>query len=886
MLSVLFSGLRARWVTLAGSFLALALGVGTVAATGLALAATFDAPHRGPQRFAAAPVVVRGADRLEVPTPVGVRTRKLTSPRPVPPAVVTALARLGPTVEDRTFPVSVTAAARLDADGTGPVGRPGPVPDGTGRLDDSRPVPDGTGPVDHPRPVADGTGPVGHPWPVAAATPYRLTAGRAPAAPGEVVVTAGPGSGVRPGDRITVTTPRFTGPRTVVGTVRPAGFETAVFFTASEAARISPAVDAVVVHAPAAAVRTAVAAADRAAPATPDVTAPEATTAPLAVLTGDDRRRADPDPDRDAEALVSVNALLGTAAGITAFVSLLVVASTFSYAVAQRRREIGLLRTAGATPGQVRRTVYAEALLVGVLASAAGVRLGMSGAPRLAALMRDEGIAPGWFAIGERNWPLHTAFWTGLAVALLGSVLAARRAGKVAPVEALRESDVDSGTMPLSRVVLGAAVLLAGIALPLLALVRDPADLLARKTYVTQPMVLITGFALFAPVLVRPVTRLLLWLPSRLPTAVPLLTRENACAALRRTAAVAAPVLVTTAMAASLLGTTATLAGARAAEADRRSAADFVAVAGGGAVPAAFVDRARAVPGAVVSASRSTSLSVLEEGTALITSEARGVDPADAAAVSSLPLVAGDLADLDDGSVIVNEEWATHRMGARVTVWLGDGRRTTLRIAGVMRTGTGGNGVYVTPRNAGGARIDRVEVKVRAGADRSAVAARLAAAGEATGTTVTARSEALADEGRSSGRNTRVGLLMILLIALVHTGIALAAVQVMATAGRVRDLAVLRLAGATRAQVLRAVAAEALAVVAVGAVLGGAVAGLNLLGVRAALGRLGADAGIVVPWGTLGLVVAVNALVAVVAAVLPAALALRVRPAEHVGAGA
>lgn len=68
------------------------------------------------------------------------------------------------------------------------------------------------------------------------------------------------------------------------------------------------------------------------------------------VLTGDDRRRADPATERDAEALLTVNALLGTAGGITAFVSVFVVASTFAFAVALRRREFGLLRTAGATP--------------------------------------------------------------------------------------------------------------------------------------------------------------------------------------------------------------------------------------------------------------------------------------------------------------------------------------------------------------------------------------------------------------------------------------------------------------------------------------------------------------------------------------------------------
>ncbi|THA76348.1 ABC transporter permease [Streptomyces sp. A0642] len=829
MLSLALRGMRTRWVTFVGSFLALALGVGIIATTGLALAATFDAPRHGPERFAAAPVVVRGEDRLRVRTPGGVRTRELTSPRAVPAELAAALARLGPTVEDRTFPVSA-GAARLDGGGGATVG---------------------------------------HPWPVAAATPYRLSAGRAPAAAGEVVVTAGGGSDVRTGDRITVTTAAGTGTRTVVGTVRPAGFETAVFFTAAEAARISPDLDAVVVQADPAAVRALVDREER-----------------MAVLTGDDRRRADPDPDRDAEALVSVNALLGTAAGITAFVSVFVVASTFSFAVAQRRREFGLLRTAGATPGQVRRTVYAEALVIGVLASGAGCRLGVLGAPRLASWMTGEGIAPRWFTIGDQNWPLYTAFWTGLAVALAGAVAASRRAGRVGPAEALREAAVDSGSMPLSRVLAGAAVLLTGAVLLGLALVQDPGSVLKRKTYVTQPMLFIVGFALFAPALVRPVTRFLAWLPARLPGATGVLARENASAGLRRTAAVAAPVILTVALAASLTGTTATLAEARATEARTQVTSDFVVTAGsgGGALSPRFVERARRIPGVVVSASRSTSVTVLEEGTALVGSEARAVDPADAAAVSALPVVAGSLAGLDDGSLVVNEEWMTTTVGERVGVWLADGRKVTLRVAAVLSTGTGDNGVYVTPRNAGGAVVDRIDVKVVGGDGQSAVASQLEAAARATGAVVATRAGWLAENHRRTGENTRLGLLMILLIALVYTGIALANTQVMATSDRVRDLAVLRLAGATKAQVLRLVGAEALVVVAVGAVLGGAVAALNLLGVRTALGLLGVHSPVVAPWGTIGSVVAASALVAVVSAVLPASLALRTRPVDLAGA--
>ncbi|NDZ75360.1 ABC transporter permease, partial [Streptomyces sp. SID10362] len=86
-----------------------------------------------------------------------------------------------------------------------------------------------------------------------------------------------------------------------------------------------------------------------------------------------------------------------------------------------------------------RRMVFTEAFVIGVLASAAGCSLGATGAPRLAAWMVDAGIAPAWFRIGEQTWPLHTAFWTGLFVALSGVAVSSWRAGRIGPTEALRE---------------------------------------------------------------------------------------------------------------------------------------------------------------------------------------------------------------------------------------------------------------------------------------------------------------------------------------------------------------------------------------------------------------------------------------------------------------
>ncbi|WP_345672144.1 ABC transporter permease, partial [Streptomyces phyllanthi] len=704
MLTVVLSSLRARWASLLGSFVAVALGVGVMAAMGLGLAATFDAPEREPERFASSPVVVQGRDTLSVEVRRAADTvrvtKKLAHPQPVDGRLLAELRALG----------------RVRTDGT---------------------------------------------------------------------------------------------------------------------ARDAAGVDAVGVDAPVAAVRAVVG--DRA-----------------RVLTGDDRRRADPSFERDAEALVAVNSLLGTAAGVTAFVSVFVTASTFAFVVALRRREFGLLRMAGATPGQVRRLLLGEALAVGFVASAAGCALGAWGAPLLVRELVEGGVAPSWFApAGEVVWPYHVAFWTGVSVALSGAWAAARRAGRTGPVEALREASVDTGGLPRFRRAAGGVLLAGGLGLLAWKAGTDPADLLKRKTYTTQPMLLVTAVAALAPLLVRPAVRLLT-LPLRLVRgsgATGLLVRENAAASVRRTAAVAAPVLVTVALAGSLLGTAGTVAAAKGAEVRERTRADFVVTG----------RDLRVVPvaGAIVSGSASTAVFVREDGAALVRSDARAVSDAAAfAAVSRLPVVAGDVRDLDDRSIVVNEEWERHEVGSRVRVWLGDGRPARLRIVAVLAQGTGDNGAYVTMANARGARVDRLDVRVGRGVDPGVVGERLRSAGlgadamrsgavrsvaasgggaevrpvtaSAGGVEVRAADEWLAATRPGTGSQTRLGFFVVLGIALTYAGIALAGTLLMATSARGPELRALRLAGATRGQVLGAVVGESLLAVAVGVVLGLVVTAVNL----------------------------------------------------------
>ncbi|MGA4840448.1 FtsX-like permease family protein [Streptomyces sp. G45] len=588
------------------------------------------------------------------------------------------------------------------------------------------------------------------------------------------------------------------------------------------------------------------------------------------VLTGDDRRRVDPAAERDAEALVAVNAFLGTAGGVAAFVSAFVTASTFAFVVALRRREFGLLRAAGAGRGQVRRWLLGEATVVGAAASATGCAAGAWAAPVLARALVDAEVAPPWFTVTQGLsptwWPYQLAFWTGLLVALGGAWAAARRAGRVSPVEALREASLDTAVMPYGRRAVGAALLAGALGLLAWTLWSDPSDLLKRKTYTTQPMILATAVAALAPLLVRRVVALFRWpgplrpaggWPARLRPAAALarVARAGAATSVRRTAAVAAPVLVTVALAGTLLGSAQTVGAAKAAEARERTRADLVVTGG---TRAGWAPR---VPGATVAASAETAVHVREDGgSALVRFGGRAVsDPRAFAAVTRLPVVAGDVRDLDDRSIVVTEEWQRRRVGDRVTVWLGDGRRARLRIAAVLARGTGDNGVYVTARNAAGAVVDRLDVRLRADADRAAVTRALAA----TGGQVRSAERWLAAEYPGVPRQTRLGLLMLLALCLVYSALSIAATLLMSAPVRGPELRALRLAGATRAQLRVVAAGEAALAVATGTLLGLAITAVGLTAQAAALARLSAPVTVVVPWGAVGVCAGVCGVVGV-----------------------
>ncbi|MGY0235731.1 FtsX-like permease family protein [Longispora urticae] len=754
------------------------------------------------------------------------------------PAVPERLAGTAVYVQDGTTPWSPDQLRDLTARLAAVPGVTAVVPD---RAFYAQLVLDGR-PVGRPDP----RDPQGHGWSAAGLAPYPVLDGRAPERDGELVV--GRSAGVAPGAAVTVLTAAGPASYTVTGTIDGPGLYVADTVAARLAGRV-PLLGVRTSHVDLPAITAAVAGAGT-------------------VLSGDGRSALEDDAvsgTREIGEQVLVAMVL-----LAVFSTVFVVASTFAFATNQRRREFGLLRAVGATPRQIRRAVYGEALGVGALAAAVGVLVGALVAPPLGAVLVDVGFEPPGFVTRVPAWPLAVAYVVGLAVAVLGAGSAARRAGAVGPVEALREATVDTRPMTRARWLCGGAATVLGAVLAVATPAAENEDLMLLS--MLAAMALMVAMTLLAPVVIPPVVRALTWPLGRLAGAIGTLARESSLTAVRRTASIAAPVIVTVGFAALILGQVATVSSAYRSR-------------GTAAVAHESVVRPEGTPGlsdavlAALPAGRSTAYTPTEVYLAGRSRVAAGVDPA-----AFRPAVgAGSLAGFgapDTVVVVGGPDEARPGVGDRLPVTFADGRTVTLRVVAVLDSSD--EAELFVPRATVRAHdpsaltplayVDGVPL-----ADLRATVAGL-------GATAVRGVDYESDSSARDDVLVRIFVLALIGLSVGYTGIAVANTLVMATAGRRRDFAVLRLSGGTVGQVLRSVAAESAMVVGIGAALGMAVAVAALLGVRSGLAQaLGAPVPLLVPWGTVGAVVAGCLALAVGASVLPARLALRRRAVALAG---
>ncbi|MFE7038711.1 FtsX-like permease family protein [Streptomyces atratus] len=711
----------------------------------------------------------------------------------------------------------------------------------------------------------------GHSWASAPLTPFALVSGRAPASEDDVVIDRGLAEqkGLKPGDRLVVQSTSTPRPYRISGIAAPAGRgdlrqQSSLFFSTAEAERLAARPGRIsalgVMPAPGTDPNRLKQQVEQ---ALRDTTAQ--------VATGDDRGPVEfPDAAGARIKLVSMGGAMG---GTSLLVAILVVVGTFALSIQQRHRELALLRAIAATPRQVRRLLGREALAVGVVSGLLGALAGLPLAGWLHSRFIDMGVVP---ATLERTAGIFPAC-AALAVTLLGAWAAARISGRriarIRPAEAMAESTVERG--PARGRILAGLVLLAGGAalVAVLSVLRTE----AAATPVTFLAVVVsaTAVSLLGPFLVR-LASVLLAGPLRLAGSGGPLATANIRGNSTRMASVVTPLTLLIGMTCTVLFVQPTLGDAARAQAHDGVRAAWVLAAQGPGVPSAAAETIRRTPG--VTAATEVVRTTVRVG--LDKYPAQGVTQAGLGRTWDPDVTSGSLTEFTTGpGAAAISELAADRLGlhpgSKLKVHLGDGTPATLTVVAVYSRGLG-FGDLTLPHDLLARHMDNplaATVLVAGDSGRDELAAALK---QFPGVFVIAPATADRLQADRQQENAAVNHLAMGLV-LAFTAIAVVNTLAMSVSERIREFAMLRLAGATRRQVLRMLRIEALSVLLIAAALGSGIAVAVLTAFS--IGMTGSAAPTVLPL-VYATVVGAAALLALTATALPGRLALKVRPVE------
>lgn len=671
-----------------------------------------------------------------------------------------------------------------------------------------------------------------HPWSAAALAPYSLTAGRAPSAAGEVVVSTRLADelGAVPGERLELTVPGGPSAVRVVGVAAPGASSTplapAIFVSDALAAGLTGGAVQVIGVQPepgvtvaqlATAVRQVVdSPTDR-----PDGAYPE-------VFTGTDRGTAE---SLDVgEARDFVVALAGSFGGCALLIALIVIAGCIGLSTRQRHRDIALLRAIAATPRQVRRLVVRETMVVAFLAAATGVWPGLLGARWLRTQFVDRGIVPDDFALHVSWLPPLVAAACAVLIAIAAAWIASLRPSRTRPSKALAESAVERRGIGLVRALLGLVALAGGIVLAVLS--GSIAGESAAAISVGTVFALVTAVALLGPLVIGAATVLSAPLLRPLGVTGRLATATTGAAAARLSTVLTALVLAV-GLGGSMWFVQTSQTHVAAAQSRAGVVADEVVVAPESGLSPTLTAALRRLGGvrAATGLVRTTWMTARSGGTDYTL---QGVDPAGLGATLDLDVTEGSLQDLHGDTVAVDTLTAQElhlRLGSHLPGWYGDGAAGDPRVVAIYQRGLGFASLtmdraQVAPHTSG--LDDLVLVRLDASPAATAATLRRTITQLAPGATLVAASDyqaQLAQEVVESGWSQRVITAVLVLYAVIAAANAL----VMYGLGRRREYAVLRLAGTTRRQIRRMVTLEHVILLGATLVVGLAVAAATLL---------------------------------------------------------
>ncbi|MGH9027148.1 MAG: ABC transporter permease [Acidimicrobiia bacterium] len=383
--------------------------------------------------------------------------------------------------------------------------------------------------------------------------------------------------------------------------------------------------------------------------------------------------------------------------GVAILVGTFSIQNTFSILVAQRGREAALLRAIGAGQGQVLTSVVLEALVIGAVASLAGLFGGLGIATLLKALLAAFGFGvPAGGLVFDASTAV-TGLGVGIAVTLIASAVPAYKASRAAPLAALREVEVDRTGTSVLRAVTGLALAAGGIAVVLAAVVGDRDDPLPLAGL--GSLLLIVGAVVFGPVVSRSAAAVLGAPLAALRGVVGSLARQNAMRNPRRTSGAASALMIGVGVVTLFTVFAASLKASIDDSLSRSFTGDLVVTTGqfGGSGLSPQLTRN------VTELPEVSTVVALGETRVLVDDATKDVTITDTALlddVADLRVTDGALADLDSRELAVSDEVADDeawRVGTSVPVTFADGTTSDYTIGAVYGDSTI-TGDYVLPR--------------------------------------------------------------------------------------------------------------------------------------------------------------------------------------------
>jgi putative ABC transport system permease protein len=573
--------------------------------------------------------------------------------------------------------------------------------------------------------------------------------------------------------------------------------------------------------------------------------------------------------------------LLGFA-GVALFVGVFLILNTFSMLVAQRTRELALMRAIGASRGQVIGSVLLEATVIGMIASVLGLGAGVGVGAGIAAIFSSLGGTNLDLSIGVPPAAVIASFVVGLGVTLVAATVPAVRASRIPPVAAMR--DAATPDKPLTKITTsGAVVLVAGATAMGFALTGN-ASLWLLMVGVLLSFV---GVALLTPIISRPVVsllgRLFAWsMPGQLG-------RRNSARNPRRTAVTAGALMVSIALVTGVSTILASATTSISESVEKTLQADLV-ISGQqtGPMPKTFdpavVDKVAALPGVQrVAALYQTMGTAGGESTFLA-----AVNDMDATRhVLGLQAASGSVDQLRAGQLVLDEGTAKDRgltVGETVEVQLPRGDATTYTVSGIYRKNDASSGILLP--------LDAVKdfavpspsmgmIQLTKGADAEPVQAAVdELLADSPEVTVADRS-AFVDQQTSQFDTILVFIQILLALAIVIAVLGIINTLALSVIERTRELGLLRAIGLRRSQTMRMITVESVVISLFGTLLGIAVG----IGLGAAVVRALKDEGFTsftLPWSQIVMYLVAASLIGVVAAILPAIRAARLNVLEAI----